>query len=235
MNDRADARPPIAYHMRVVFVDSQPVIRAGLVAQAALESDLTCVGEADNLQASIQLIETERPDIVVTELDFPDRIGPVVLESLQKVHPIDRIVVFASSCRLALVQAARQAGALGYISKQAPVSVLFMAVRRVFDGQAFFCDRALARLRRERLAAHGYHGNGASFANLSARLTPREATIAGYLAQGLSVRATAWALDLSPKTVDTHKTNLMTKLGVHDRIGLYRFALAEGLVAVSKS
>jgi DNA-binding NarL/FixJ family response regulator len=114
--------------------------------------------------------------------------------------------------------------------------VLFMAVRRVFDGQAFFCDRALARLRRERLAARGYSGNGPSLtASLAARLTPREATIAGYLAQGLSVRATAWALDLSPKTVDTHKTNLMTKLGVHDRIGLYRFALQEGLVAVSRS
>jgi DNA-binding NarL/FixJ family response regulator len=204
--------------IRVLIVDDHPMVREGLKALVGTQSDMEVVAEAGTSQEAISLFQRLSPDVTLLDLRLPNARGAEVISALLRLRPGGGIVVVTVYGGDADVRSALDAGARGYILKDAPREEIFAAVRAVAAGRIFICRSAA-----DRLAASAY----------SEKLTDREAEVLELITQGRSNREIARALDVSVGTVKTHVHNILAKLEVRDRAGAVSAALQRGLVRQS--
>lgn len=208
--------------MRVVLVDDQGLVRAGVRKVLEGEPDMVVVGEATDGYELMKLLRTVEADVVVLDLNMPGRDG---FEALRDLHMADlsvKVLVLSLHDDSQYVGRAVREGAHGYLLKDCAVQELPLAVRAVMRGQPFFSPRAQAALS-EALR----NGQGLDPIDL---LSPREQEVLKRVASGLSSKEIGSALNISPRTVETHRASLMRKLDLHSVAELTRLAIEKGLV-----
>ena len=204
---------------RVVLVDDHSLVRRGLAVLLRLDGRHDVVGEAGTGGAAVPLIEAERPDLVILDLNMPGIDG---LETLRRVRAkglTTRVLVLSMHDETHLVGQALSAGADGYLLKDSMDDELFFAIESVLRGQRYLAaaiDRA--RLQESRMRP--------------VSLTAREREVLQLIANGLTTSAVAEALNISPHTATRHRANLMQKLNVHNQVELVRIAASQGLIVL---
>jgi DNA-binding NarL/FixJ family response regulator len=205
--------------IRVVVADDHAVVRAGVRAVLASEPDVSLVAEAGDGAGAVAAVLAHHPEVLLLDWTLPGD-GRAVLERLRVEAPGTRVCILSMHQDGATVREALGAGALGYVVKGAGIEYLVVALRAVAAGRRFLDSAAESGLAAEAEPQDDDWD----------RLTPRERLVLRRVAEGRTNREIATELSLSPKTVDTHRTNLMRKLGVHDAQALARFAVRRGLL-----
>jgi DNA-binding NarL/FixJ family response regulator len=198
--------------IRVLIADDHPVVRQGLRTFLGAQSDLEVVGEAADGAQAIELAAELKPDVVLLDLKMPGLDGLGALAGLGAV----KVIVLTSMTERGQVLPAVRAGAAGYLYKDVDPQALVQAIRSVHDGHMIFAPEAAGALAR-------------SESSMIA-LTAREQGVLALIAGGRSNREIARELSVSEKTVKTHVSNLLMKLGVHDRTQAALYAVRNGLV-----
>ncbi len=201
--------------IRVFLVDDHALVRAGMRMILAGETDIEVVGEADCGEDALPQIRKLKPDVVLCDLHLPGVSGLEVTERILKGDHGTRVIIVSVLEDGPMPKRLLEVGASGYVGKGGDASELLRAVRDVARGK-----RYLANTVAQNLALYGIGGDGSPFDALSAR----ELEVAMLLTQGLRQEDIAKRLSLSAKTVNTHKTRLFEKLGIHDNIALARLA-----------
>ncbi len=208
--------------IRVLLVDDHALVRAGVKALLVQQVDIECVGEADTGEEAIGMVRQLRPDVVLCDLHLPGLSGLELTERLLKVREPPKIVAVSMQTDGPLPRRILEAGAHGYVSKASPSDELLRAIRDAARGKRYIgADIA------QNLALGSVRGDTRSpFDGLS----PREVEITMMLVQGIRTGDMAKRLNLSPKTISTHKYRLLQKLGLTDVVSLARLASQHGLV-----
>ncbi|MBF6024757.1 response regulator [Lysobacter niastensis] len=207
--------------IRVFIVDDHALVRTGMRMILSAETDIEVVGDADTGEQALPMIRKLRPDVVLCDLHLPGVSGLEVTERVVKMDQGPRVIIVSVLEDGPMPRRLLEAGASGYVGKGGDAGELVRAVRDVARGK-----RYLASSIAQHLALAGINGDGSPFDELS----PRELEVALLLVQGLRQEDIAKRLCLSAKTINTHKTRLFEKLGIHDNIALARMAGQYGLL-----
>ena len=209
----------MAERIRVLLVDDHAVVRQGLRSFLELQPDIEVVGEAAGARDGVQLAARLSPDVVLMDLLMPDEDGVDAIRALRDVAPRVRVLVLTSYLDDTHVFAAVQAGAAGYLLKDVQPDALTDGIRQVSQGLAVLHPTIAARLMNRT-------GRPPSLADF----TQRERDVLKLLAEGLSNKEIAGRLFISEKTVKTHVSNVLQKLGVADRTQAALLAVRQRLV-----
>jgi DNA-binding NarL/FixJ family response regulator len=203
--------------IRVLLADDHAMMRDGLRAFLAATGDIEVVADVDNGRDAVRLARELRPDVVVMDLTMPEMNGIDAAQQLHERCPDARVVILSMHSSSEHVFRAFQAGASGYVLKEAAASEMEAAIRAVQSGQRYLC-RAMQPMEcatREKSPLEA--------------LSLRERQVLQLVVEGYSSAEIALRLHLSPKTVETYRVRVMRKLGVRDVPALVRFALENGL------
>jgi DNA-binding NarL/FixJ family response regulator len=209
--------------IRVLIADDHPVVRQGLRTFLDLQEDISVVGEAGDGAEAVELVERLAPDVLLLDLKMPVLDGLATLGRL--AGTATRVVVLTSVSDRADVAPAMRAGAAGFLYKDVDPSALVQGVRAVHGGQVLLAPEAA-----EAMLADGHGGNGGNAALAPMSLTDREREVLALIAAGRSNREIARNLAVAEKTVKTHVSNVLMKLGVQDRTQAALYAVRHGLV-----
>lgn len=202
----------------VLLVDDHLVVRQGLRAFLEVQDDIVVVGEAGDGDAALALILELQPDVVLLDLQMPGMSGVEVLQAMRARGAAARVLVVTSFTQPEAVLPAMRAGAAGYVYKDVEPASLAQGIRSVHAGQTLLADDVAAVL----------VAGGAGSSSGTSGLTEREGDVLRELAQGRSNREIARALVVSEKTVKTHVSNILLKLGVQDRTQAALWAVRNG-------
>jgi len=210
---------------RILLVDDHDVVRDALRVLLERRPDLTVVGEAGDGAEAVEAYQQVQPDVTLMDIWMPRQSGIVATRRIVGIDPAARVLMFSMHDQRNFVEEALRAGASGYAVKSGSTRELLDAIDAVRRGEMFLSP-SIARHAVGPLADPA--GNGPT--SLSP-LTTREREVLQHIAEGLGSKEIAGQLHLSSRTVDTHRANIMKKIGVHKTSGLVRFAIREGLVA----
>jgi DNA-binding NarL/FixJ family response regulator len=211
----------------VLLVDDHAILRAGLRALLELQPDFYIAGEVGTFEEAIEAAGRLQPDIVLTDIGLPGRSGLLLIRELRKVCPVARVVLLTAHASEEYIRAGLDARAEGYVLKDCSHVELTHAIRTVASGQQFLCKAVASRV----LANYLHRGNGRTDQDPLHAVTTRERQLLTRIAAGLSNKAVARELNLSVKTVEKHRANLMRKLSLHNAADITRFALNHHLMA----
>lgn len=214
--------------VRIVLADDHALVRAGLRKLLESMPDIDVVGEADDGQAVLRLVEQLHPKLVVMDISMPGLNGLDTALRLTQAHPQTRVLILSMHQSEDYVRQALRNGAAGYILKDAAPVELEMALKAVLRGETYLSPAVskgvvsdyVQRLRSEEIPGAG--------------LTARQREILQLIGEGNTTKDIARRLNISIKTVETHRTQLMKQLDLHDIAGLVRYAIRIGLVSSEK-
>lgn len=207
--------------MRIIIVDDHTLLRSGLAAMVEMENDIEVVGQASNGREAIELFERELPDIAVMDVTMPEMGGIEASKIILKAHPDAKILIMTQHEEQQFLEAILDADVSGCIGKRAAGEEFVAALRAVERGE-FYLHPAMARMvarRAKKRIIDPYD-----------TLTPREKEVLQAVVQGMKNAQIARTLNLSVKTVEWHRANLMNKLDCHGVADLVRYAMEHGLV-----
>ncbi|HQZ39360.1 MAG TPA: response regulator transcription factor [Vicinamibacterales bacterium] len=209
-------------HVRVLLADDHPLVRSGIRHILEGQPGIEVVAEASDGSRALDLIRDIAADVLVLDLKMPATDGIEVLRAAKILRPALKIIVLTMHAGQEYVVQAVKGGADAYLLKDSAVQDLVAAVDAVVSGRNYFSPTI-----QQQLAGRVRGGPRAA---LSAQLTEREREVLTGLARGLSSREVAGELDISVRTVETHRANLMHKLGVKSLAILIQVAIREGMV-----
>ena len=207
--------------VRVLLADDHKVVREGLKLLISAQSDMEVIAEADNGRMATTLAQQLQPDVVVMDISMPDMNGLKATERLTELCPNTAVLTLTRHSDDGYVQPLLQAGAKGYVLKQSTAEELVQAVRVVAAGGTYF-DPAVTDQVVNTFVGKG--GRAAPWKGVS----KREEDVLQLIARGLLNREIAERLKISIKTVETHKSNAMNKLGMTSRVDIINYALLQG-------
>jgi two-component system invasion response regulator UvrY len=206
--------------IRVYLIDDHDMVRTGFKLVLSDATDIVVAGEASNAEAALPEVQKLKPDVVLCDLHLPGLSGLDVTERIVRGGWGPKVIVVSAQEDGPLPQRLLEAGASGYLAKAAGAEELLKAIREVARGRRYLSSSVAQALAFAKIEPE---------ASPFDRLSRRELQIAMLMVQGLRVSEIANRLNLSPKTVSTHKYNLMEKLGVADIPALTRLAIKHGL------
>jgi len=209
-----------AQRIRILCVDDHPIVRQGIAGLIAVQPDMTLVAEASNGREAIQQFRAHRPDVTLMDLQMPEMGGLDAIGAIRGEFPDARIIVLTTYAGDAAALRAMQAGARGYLLKNALEVDLPYAIKEVAAGREVLAP-GLTRPGTERPEDSDF-----------GKLTQREREVLQYIVQGKSNKQIAAMLGLSVNTVSVHRANLMSALGIHRTADLVVYALRKGLVTM---
>jgi DNA-binding NarL/FixJ family response regulator len=212
--------------IRVVIADDHHLVRQGIRALLEKASDIKVVGEAEDGQKALDLVERLAPDVLLIDIAMPRMDGMQAIERVRLVHAATRTIVLSMYSDEALVRQALRSGASGYVLKRSVVEELLLAVRAASRGEIYLSPAVAPYI----VADLQTDLDGTRASRPVDRLTPREREVLQLVAEGNTNTATGQILHISVKTVEKHRSSLMSKLDVHDLAGLMRVAIKHGLV-----
>jgi two-component system response regulator NreC len=210
--------------IRVLIADDHIIVRSGLRLLLEAEPDIDVVGEASEGREALNLIEKQLPDVVLMDIAMPGMDGLEATRQIKARWPQVQVLALTMHRSDEYFFEMLKAGASGYILKGAETSDLIQAVRVVGRGEVFLYPTMAQKLVRD-YVNYMQWGEGAGSA-----LSPREKDILRLLSEGCSTKEIADKLVISPSTVHSHRSNLMTKLGLSNRRELIQYARQRGLI-----
>ncbi|HWW00163.1 MAG TPA: response regulator transcription factor [Candidatus Acidoferrum sp.] len=215
----------IKQKIKVLVADDHPVVRRGLQSLLAKQERLTIVGEAADGEEALQKALALSPDVVLLDISMPRRDGLEVTAVLRKDAPRIKVLILSVHSNKEYIFRIIQAGAHGYVSKEAAPEELLRAIEAVYSGETFFSPE-IARAALNQLVNHG--GKKEPFG----QLTGREREVLVLIAQGQSNKEIASQLGIGVRTIETHRERIMRRLDIHSVAGLTKFAIANGMVSL---
>jgi DNA-binding NarL/FixJ family response regulator len=209
--------------IRVILVEDHTLVRAGIRSLLQTLEHVEVVAEASNGHTALQLIEQHQPEVVLLDINMPGLNGLEVARGAKR-YPKVRIILLSGHANEEYVWQALRAGVAGYLLKDAGTAELELAINAVVAGDSYLSPA---------VSKHVVASYARSVGNeLSAfeRLTPRQREIMQLIAEGNTTKAIAHKLNISVKTVETHRSQLMEHLNLHDIASLVRYAIRVGLV-----
>ena len=210
--------------LRVVLADDHTLVRAGIRKLLELMPDLEIVGEADDGVALLALVEALKPDLVLMDIAMPKLNGLDATRDLLAAWPETRVLILSMHQNKQYVRLALRHGAVGYLLKDAATMELELAIEAIRRGETYLSPAVTKGVLNE----YVQHLRGDD--PPPGQLTSRQNDILQLIAEGLSTKEIARRLDVSVKTVDTHRSQLMKQLDIHEVAGLVRYALRTGLI-----
>lgn len=212
----------------VLLVDDHAVLSDGLAAKINAEPDMRTAGICGNAEQAVSAVIQSRPQVVLMDIEMPGLDSFAACRTILAQVPETKIIFLSAFANDSFIQRALELRAWGFITKSESFSCVCDAIRGVVSGRVVFSDDVKSRL----VAGKSGYELGGTIQPRLATLSRRELEVLGYLAQGLAVKEVAKVMHLSPKTVDNHKSKIMAKLDIHDRVELARFAIREGVAVV---
>lgn len=207
--------------IKIVIADDHAIVREGLKRIIASADDMTVVGEAGDGSAVMQQVRGAEFDVLVLDLTMPGRSGMELIKLVHSEKPKLRILVLSMHEELQYAVRAIKSGASGYLTKDSAPLQLLQVLRKIAAGRAFISSDVAEQL------ALGSMLGGVSAAH--EKLSDREFEVFRLIAAGMSVTDIATRLNLSAKTISTHKANLMQKMGLNNQSELIRYAIKHGV------
>jgi len=214
----------------VLLVDDHPLFREGLKSLIARSAGFEVVGEAANAEDGLKQASSLQPDLVVMDISLPDGNGISVTRDIINRLPKIQVLIMSMHSKIDHITKAFQAGARGYVVKESAADRLIQALEAVSKGE-YFLDTSLSSKVVENLMKFPEKEATITDARYET-LTAREQQVMRLLAEGLSTKAAAKKLFISPKTVENHRASIMSKLDLHSTMSLVRYAAKLGLIDV---
>ena len=217
--------------IRILVTDDHTLFRQGIQSFLGTEPDLEVVGEAADGAEAVAKAEEARPDVVLMDIGMPGLSGFEAARQIRKNRPETKILFLTMYDDEDYLVECLEVGASGYVLKDSPVQELVTAIHDVHRGGSHLSPRMLSQL------VGDFRSRIKSTQRLPrfATLTPREKEVLKVLAEGNSVKEIACSLDLSVKTIEAHKFNLMRKLDIHDKAHLVQYAIQRKIIRVPVS
>ena len=207
--------------IRVLLADDHALVRAGIRSLLNAMAEVEVVAEASSGEEALELAQTSRPDVVLMDIAMKGITGLEAAARMRERVPEVRVVILSMHSGEEYVLQALRAGAAGYLLKDAATGELELALRSVMRGESWLSPAV------SRQVVEGYVRSGESAPEV---LTARQREVLRLVAGGKSTKEIAFLLNLSVKTVETHRAQIMERLGIRDVAGLVRYALRTGLV-----
>ena len=212
--------------IRVLIADDHTVVREGIRQILSKEPDMEVVAEAGDGLEALEMVRAARPDVVLLDIAMPGVSGLEAVSLIKESHPECQVVVLTMHSKESMIHRVLDSGALGYVLKASPASDVIEAVRAATRGEYFLSSKIKAEVvsayidsRRQKPPVKGYD-----------LLSEREQQIFRLVAEGNSTNQIAEILSVSPKTVEKHRTNIMKKMGLKDRLELVKQAIRIGII-----
>ena len=204
--------------IQVVLADDHDLVRSGIKALLSTVEGVQVIAEARNGMELLALLDSVKPDVVMTDISMPGMDGITAIAEIHARHPQVKVVVLSMYDTVDFVKRAVANGACGYLMKDAPPFELEQALRSVMATGSYFSAAVAQRLLQP------------SEPTVDDELTHRQVEILKLIAQGRASKEIAYELGLSPKTVDVHRARIMERLRLNDIASLTRYAVRKGLV-----
>lgn len=211
--------------IRILIVDDHPVVRKGIVSCLTQVPRFQIIGEAANGNEALNKARELQPDLILMDLDLPEKSGLVATETIRKDMPNIKVLILSMHTNTDYVLRIVQSGASGYVLKGGATEDLIRAIESVIAGEAFFSPEVA------RTALNQFVRGNSGVGSLSV-LTSREREVLIHIASGLSNKEIASQLGVGVRTIETHRERIMKKLNIHSVAGLTKFAIAQGLVSL---
>ena len=217
---------PMREKAKIVIAEDHTILRESLRALLSLQEDLDVVGEAEDGREAIRRVEELKPDLILMDLSMPKMNGVEAIREIRRRVPETKILTLTVHKAEEFVLEVLQAGADGYIPKDASSNELVMAIKSVLMGKRYLSPSV------SKVVIEGYLESKRTFASSTPweTLTKREREILKLIAEGHKNKEIADFLCISVKTVEKHRANLMKKLGLHSAAALTAYAMERGLV-----
>lgn len=213
--------------VRVLLADDHRILREGIRALIEDQGDMEVVGEAEDGQATVKMVAQLQPDVVVMDIAMPMLNGLEATRQIRRDFPQVKVLILTMHENEEYIRQVLAAGALGYVLKDAAARDLLGAIRTVYQGEAVLSP-AITRLVIEDYLRWG----DIRPEDVTDGLTAREREILQLIAEGYTNKEIAGILSLSVKTVQSHRTNLMNKLDLHDRGELIKYAIQKKIIDI---
>ncbi|WP_152399018.1 response regulator transcription factor [Paenibacillus cellulositrophicus] len=200
--------------MKIVIAEDQGMLRGAISRLLGMEPDIEIVGEADTGEQALELIRKQSPDIAVLDIEMPSLSGLDVAEALKAEGSACRVAIVTTFAKIGYYQRAVQAGVMGYLLKDAPVSELAVSLRKIYQGIRVFSPHLTFAMNKEMNP-----------------LTERESELLSYLKDGYSVSEISKLLYLSPGTIRNYISEILQKLEAKNRIDAVAIALSKGWIS----
>jgi two-component system response regulator NreC len=212
--------------MRILIADDHAIVREGLRQLLNSQRDMEVAGEAQDGREALEKAKSLRPDVTILDIAMPSLSGLEAVRLIKEAVPHTQIVVLSMHEKEAYVHQVFASGALAYVLKASPSSDVLEAIRAAHRGEYFLSSKIKAEVigrylesRKEKPAVRGYD-----------LLSEREQQVFRLMVEGNSTTQIADVLCVSPKTVEKHRGNVMNKLGIHDLVGLVKYAIKVGII-----
>ncbi|MCP4993302.1 MAG: response regulator transcription factor [Gammaproteobacteria bacterium] len=199
--------------IRILLVDDHPLVLDGINARLQDEPGIEVVGQANNGKKALEMARKTKPDLVLMDLAMPVMSGLEATLHFKKELPAIRVLILSMHDDQGYILKAKQSGASGYVLKDVSSDKLIRAIESVFQGETHFCP--------------GTRGSRSAAENT---LTNREETVLRQIAEGQCNKEVARSLDISVRTVETHRLNIKKKLDVQTTAGLIKYAIERALI-----
>jgi DNA-binding NarL/FixJ family response regulator len=214
--------------IRILLVEDHALVRAGIRELLNKIAHVTVVGESSNGREALAALQTQPVDIVLMDIAMPDMSGLEALTRIRQLQPSIRVIMLSMYANEEYVLQALRSGAQGYLLKDSGRAELELAIEAVARGQTYLCpmvaSHVSAYMRRVDLPVDAPPPR-------DPLLTPRQTEILHLIAEGRTTQEIAQALTISVKTVETHRAQLMQRLGIYDIAGLVRYAVRTGIIS----
>lgn len=211
--------------IKVILADDHAILRYGISTFFSSADDVEIVGEASTGDECITLFKNEQPDVSVIDIGMPGKSGIEVVEAIRSIDPKAKILILSMHSDEAMLKKALKTNINGYLLKSTSKEKILQGIREVANGKKVFSD-PVSRI----IADHSSGKKAANGKSSESNITNREMEILNLVVAGYSSPQIAEKLFISRRTVDTHRTNMMQKLGIHNTASLVRFALENNLV-----
>lgn len=212
--------------IRILLADDHPLVRSGLIKLLEPFKEFVIVGEASDGEEAVAMTKKLEPDVVVIDLSMPKLNGVEATKIILKNNPSSKVLVLTMHDNEEYVYQILKSGAGGYILKNSGREELAAAIQAVAKGERFFSPR-VSEIMVEAYLKRADTREEHLINDKDIPLTKREKEILFFIADGLNNNQIAEKLFISPRTVDTHRTNIMQKLDIHDTANLVRYALSK--------
>ncbi|EJM16963.1 response regulator containing a CheY-like receiver domain and an HTH DNA-binding domain [Pseudomonas sp. GM18] len=207
----------LPYPIRVALVDDHSLVRDGIKSLLAVMAPLEVVGEAENGADAIEMVGRCQPDLLLVDISLKDINGLELTRLLRSQYPSLKVLVLSMYDNYEYVSESVRSGASGYVLKNAPSREIIAAIEAIVSGGTFYSAEIAQRLITDK--------------NTDNELTPRESQVLYKMAQGLNNKEMARELDISVRTVETHRLSIRRKLNIDKPAALVKYAIDHGIIS----
>jgi two-component system response regulator NreC len=212
--------------INVLIVDDHAIVREGLHKLLSAQPDMNVVGEAEDGMSALQIAKSKQPDVILLDIAMSGLTGLETIGLLKEKRPESQIVILSMHAKESYVQQALSAGALGYVLKASPSSDILQAIRAAHRKEYFLSSKIRADVIEAYLASHKHQPTFSGYDLLS----EREQQVFRFVVEGKTTKDIADILCVSTKTIEKHRGSITSKLGVHGRLELLKYAIKIGVV-----